>query len=163
MTFGEIDLAIQQLFESSVDAETGEIIAVDEQLFMAKMDELCDMREEKIDRLVGAFKYYSTLADGIKAEKMILAKRQQIAENRAESIKTFLSHLLNGEKIEKPQYKIGWRKSTTVQIKVDAEALPEEYRKIKYEADKTGIKSALKEGAVIDGCELVESNSIQIK
>lgn len=163
MTFGEIDLAIAELMEKSVDAETGEIIAIDEQAFMDRLDELCGEREEKIDKMVGAFKYYESLANGIKAEKIALAKRQQIAENRASSIKEFLSHLLNGEKIEKPQYKIGWRISVSAVVDIPAEDLFPIYRKCEYKADLTAIKNDLKNGATIQGCRLVERNNINIK
>lgn len=163
MTFGEIDYEIAKLFDECVDPDTGEIIAPNEQAFMARLDELCDAKEEKIDKMVGAYKYYTTLADGIKAEKMALAKRQTIAENRADSIKEFLSHILNGEKVEKPQYKIGWRKSTKAICEVEAKDLPPIYRKEKIEPDLTSIKSALKEGATILGCRLEETNNINIK
>lgn len=163
MTFGEIELEIERLMESSIDAETGEIIALDEAEFMSKLDALYTERDDKIDKMVGAYKYYSTLADGIKAEKINLSKRQQIAESKAENIKTFLGHLLNGEKVEKPQYKIGWRKSVKAVCEVDVKDLAPIYRKEKIEPDMTSIKSALKEGATIPGCRLVEANNIQIK
>lgn len=163
MTFLEIDREIEQLFDKFVDEETGEIIAPDECVFMAKLDELYDEKERKIDSMVGAFKYYSALADGIKAEKMLLAKRQQTAENRANSIKEFLSHLLNGEKVEKPQYKISWRKSVSAVVEKSADELPDQYTKTERKVDLTAIKSALKEGAEIDGCRLEEKNNITIK
>lgn len=163
MTFGEIAAEIESLLEQNVDPETGEIVAIDEQVFMARLDELYDAEEEKIDNMVGACKYYEALANGIKAEKMALAKRQQIAEHRVESIKTFLSNYLNGRKIEKPQYKISWRKSVKAVVTVGVDELDPLYQKVKIEPDLTSIKSALKEGATIEGCSLVESNNIQIK
>lgn len=163
MTFGEINAEIEKLFDENIDSDTGEIIAIEPQVFLARMDELFSAKEEKIDNMVGAFKYYSTLAEGIKAEKLALAKRQQIAENRANSIKGFLELILDGEKIEKPTYKIGWRKNTKAVCEIPAENLADIYRRVKYEPDLTSIKSALKEGATIEGCSLVESNNIQIK
>lgn len=162
MTFMEIDSQIQALFDQCVD-ENGEITEPEDGWFMAMLDQLYDAKEEKIDKMVEAFKYYSTLAEGIKTEKMALAKRQQTAERRADSIQKFLSMILNGEKIEKPSYKISWRKSVKAVCNVPAEQLADNYRKVEYKVDLTSIKSALKEGATIEGCSLVESNNIQIK
>jgi hypothetical protein len=41
--------------------------------------------------------------------------------------------------------------------------LPDEYKKVTVEANKTAIADALKKGIQIDGCALVKKSNIQIK
>ncbi len=61
--------------------------------------------------------------------------------------------------------KFSTRKSTSVNVTVEANELPKEYKTVKVtEApDKVAIKKALEKGEVIEGCELVTSNNLQIK
>jgi len=56
---------------------------------------------------------------------------------------------------------ISWRKSERVEVD-DMDTLPDQYTRVKVEADKTAIKSALKAGESIEGARIVASSSIQI-
>ena len=68
-----------------------------------------------------------------------------------------------GVKFKDARTVISWRKSTSVFIDCVPELLPDQFKKIKIEPDKTEIKNILKAGGKIDGCKLVEKNNLQIK
>jgi len=61
--------------------------------------------------------------------------------------------------------KFSTRKSTSVNVTIEANELPKEYKTVKVtEApDKVAIKKALEKGEVIEGCELIINNNLQIK
>ena len=99
----------------------------------------------------------------IKEEKDNLAYRQKVCENKAESLKDFLSRLLDGEKFKTSKVSISYRKSEKVDV-LDIGKLDDDYLKFKDpEPDKTKIKKALKDGICLEGAQLVESQNIQIK
>ena len=57
---------------------------------------------------------------------------------------------------------ISFRKTTSVDVQ-DLEVLPDEYVKVKKEADKTAIKQAIKLGVIVPGAELVNGRSMTIR
>jgi len=119
-------------------------------------------RKEKIGNIC---KYYKSLlaeAEMVKTEEKNLAERRKTTENKAERLKNYLATAMNGEKYSDSVSKISFRKSESVEV-FDVEDIPEEYQKIKIDADKTAIKNAIKAGKIIEGCKIVESNNIQIK
>ena len=64
-----------------------------------------------------------------------------------------------------PEHKITSRRSTAVDVTVDAQALPPRFQRVKmtYSADKTALKAALQAGEAVKGAELVERRSWTIK
>ena len=91
---------------------------------------------------------------------MELLKR---AENKAASLKRYLSNALGGSKFSTPKVAISFRKSTSVEVTSLAN-IPEKYLKFKEpEADKTALKKAILAGEQITGVELVENQNVQIK
>lgn len=140
-----------------VDEETGEII--DEQ----KLAELNLARDEKVENIALWIKNLLSDAEAIKQEKMKLAERQKVTENKAESLKKYLASYMNGGRFNTARVQIGWRKSKQVQVQ-DITKIDDDY--LKYAeptADKTKIKKAIEAGVEIEGAELVEINNIQIK
>lgn len=129
---------------------------------VAELDALELEREEKINNCISYIKSRKAMAEMLKAEKMALARRQQIAENEAERIKDYLTFCLNGTKWESTAGKVSYRKSEAVEIE-DLGLLPEEFTKTKIEADKTAIKAAIKEGQEVPGAHLEEKTSTVIK
>ena len=99
----------------------------------------------------------------IREEEKALAERRRSKERKIESLKNYIaSNVEIGEKFETARTRISFRKSQVVQIE-DIENLPVNFTKIKVEPDKTAIKTALKNGIYLEGCELVDNYSIQIK
>lgn len=148
---------IEQAIMDCVDMETGEIIDID------RLDQLQMDRDTKIENIALYIKNLLSDVAGIKAEKDNLAQRQKVAENKANSLKRYLSGYLAGQKFSTARVAISFRKSESVNIE-DITAIPEEYLKYKDpEPDKTAIKSMLKSGKKVPGAELVQNQNIQIK
>lgn len=119
---------------------------------------------DKVLRIGCFIKNLRVDAEALKAEKVRLARRQQGVERTIEYLTRYLQDFSEpGRKYQSPQCTIGWRKSEAVQITVSPDKLPEEYRRVKVEADLSGIKAALKEGDAIEGASLESRQNIQIR
>ena len=153
MNLYEIDNAILEC----VDMETGEIID------MNKLSGLRMARDQKVENIGCWIKNLLSDAEALKAEKEKLAKRQKAAEDKAASLKAFLSRYLDGEKFKSAKVAISYRSNSSVDIAKDA-VVPEEY--LRYSdptPDKVGLKAALKAGEKFPGITLVTSQNIQIR
>lgn len=160
MTLYQLNDTIRKAIELGFDEETGEILDTN------ALEALEIQRDEKIENIALFIKELTAEAKAIKEEKMVLAKRQQNAENKAESLKRYLTSCLDGEKFFTPKVAISYRKSQTVEFidGFDVNQLPEQYqRRVDPEADKTALKNALKEGKEIYGVYLAEHNNTIIK
>lgn len=152
-TLYEIDAAIMEC----VDTDTGEII--DEE----KLNALLMERNVKLESVALWIKNLESDAAAIKAEREALEKRQKTAENKAASLRAWLSQALGGQNFSTARVAISYRKS--VSTEVDSDLAPKKWcrKKITYTPDKTAIKEALLSGKKIKGCRLVEKQNIQIK
>ena len=160
MTLYEIQDNIRRAIEQGFDEETGEIFDASD------LEALQIQRDEKIENIALYIKDLKAEAEAIKTEKMNLTKRQQTAENHAESLKRYLTKCLDGEKFKTARVAISYRKSETVEFidGFDINLLPDQYqRKRDPEADKTALKDALKEGKEIYGVYLADHNNTIIK
>lgn len=140
-----------------VDLDTGEVI--DEE----KLTKLQLAFDDKVEGIACWIKNLLSDAEAIKQEKMALAARQQAAEKKAESLKRYLSMVLDGNKFKTPKVQISFRKSKQVVVN-DIYKIDDDY--LKYAeptVDKTKVKKALETGVKLEGVELVEKNNIQIK
>lgn len=156
MTLYEISKEIEN-FEFKVDEETGEILNI------MQLDEIMMARDEKIENIALWIKNLDAEATAIREEEKALADRRRSKERKIESLKNYIaSNVEIGEKFETARTRISFRKSQVVQIE-DIENLPVNFTKIKVEPDKMAIKTALKNGIYLEGCELVDNYSIQIK
>lgn len=153
MKLYEIDQAIL----NCIDLETGEIIDTEQ------LDKLTMEREAKLENVACWIKELKAEAEALKAEKMAFAKRQQVAENKMESLKKYLAYALDGQAFKTVRASVTFRKSQAVEID-DIYKLDENYLRYKEpEADKTAIKEALKAGQTVAGATLVENTSVIIK
>ena len=160
MKLYEIDNAILEC----VDLETGEIIDTD------KLNELQMERDAKIENIACWIKELKAEAEAIKAEKLALAERQKVAENKAESLKKWLAYALQGEKFKTARCAI--RFMTTESVEVTEEGLENLMRGgndelLTYKApepNKKAIKDAIKnDGLSVAGVQLVQNVSTIIK
>lgn len=153
MTLYEINTALMAL----IDDETGEITDFD------KFSELEMTLAEKRENILLWIKNLNADAKAIREEEKTLAERRKVIENKAENLRKYIESDLAGEKFKTARVSVSYRKSTAVNV-LDLSAIPAEYLRVKEpEADKTAIKEALKNGEVIEGVELVENVSMQIK
>ena len=158
----EISGDIEWLINNAVDPETGEI-AED---YIEQLEALEMARDEKVENIGCWIKNLNADAAALKEEAKNMNERAKRAERKADGLKRYLEAALHGEKFQSTRCAISWRRSTSVEVdEAELPDLPEQYvrRKVTVEADKTAIKDALKAGEVIEGCRLVEKQSIQIK
>lgn len=153
MRLYEIDEAIL----SCIDTETGEILDAD------KLNALQIEREEKLENVALWIKDLTAEAAALKAEKQAFADRQKAAENKAESLKKWLTEALAGEKFKTTRVAVSFRKTKSVQVE-DIWKLDDSF--VKYAeptADKAAIKKAIEAGQEVAGATLVENVSISVK
>ena len=155
MTLYDIEAEIMDC----IDQETGEIIDID------RLNALEMERDRKISNVACWIKDLKAEAEAIKAEKQALDKRQKAAENKAESLKTWLSGILQGEKFKDSRCAISYRKSERVDFadNFNFDTLPDYMKKVTVEPRKTEIKEFLKAGGEIDGVRIEENTSMTIK
>ena len=100
----------------------------------------------------------------MRAQAKRLAERAARHERHAERLVAYLqSHLPDGAKLRDARVEIAWRRSTAVEIDCDASELPEDYCRIRCEADKAAIKAALAAGEEIKGARLVSRTNLVIR
>jgi len=147
---------IKQDILDCIDMETGEITDPE------RLEQLQIDRHEKLRNI--AFVAINASADITayrEQEKRFTAKRKA-AEKTLAWAKETLARELAGQKMKEAEFTISYRPSEVVEIDDDAD-LPAEFIKMKSEWDKAAIKEALKEGAIFDGCRLVQKQNIQIR
>lgn len=160
MKLYEIDNAILEC----IDFETGEIIDID------KLNDLRMERDAKIENVALWIKDLKAEAEAIKAEKLALAERQKVAENKAENLKKWLAYALQGEKFKTARCSVSFRSTESVEI--TPEGLENLMRGGKDELltykdpepNKKAIKDAIKnDGLNVQGVQLVQNVSTIIK
>ena len=146
-----------ETFDFEIDEETGEILNADE------LEAIELERDEKIENIALWIKNLASDAEAYKREKDNFAKKEQTAKKKIDSLKSYLTMCLAGEKFKTDRVQISWRKSEAVEI-LDPAKIPEGWLVPQEpKVDKAGIKAALKDGEEIPGVTLKENNSIQIK
>lgn len=154
MNLYEIDKAISEC----VDGETGEIIDIE------RLSELQIERETKCENVALWIKNLNADIAAYKAEKDAFAEREAQAKAKVESLKKWLVRALNGSPMKTAKVAVSFRKSESVEIEDEAN-IPKKWlvKKVTFAPDKTAIKNAIKQGAKVKGCTLIERNNIQIK
>jgi len=123
-----------------------------------------DERDTKALNIACLVKNFRAEAEALKAEKTRLAKRQQAAERTIERLTSYLSSFIEpGLKLKDARAAIGWRRSEAVVLSVAPDELPEDYVRIKREADLRQIKEDLKAGEDVPGATLEERQNLQIR
>ena len=145
-----------------IDLETGEIIDID------RLNDLQLERDAKIENVACWIKELKAEAEAIKAEKLALAERQKVAENKAESLKKWLAYGLNGEKFKTAKCSVSFRKSEVVEITDEGlnNLMKEHDELLTYKApepNKKAIKDAIKDGLSVQGVRLECNTSVIIK
>ena len=159
MKLYEIDNAILDC----IDLETGEIIDTE------RLDALQIERDAKIENVVLWIKDLKAEAEAIKAEKLALAERQKVAENKVESLKKWVAYALGGQKFSTAKCAVAYRNTESVEVTEEGlEALMKEHDELRTykapEANKTASKNAIKnDGLNVAGVQLVQNVSTIIK
>jgi len=169
MKLYEINSQIEQLWQHADEAFDSEASPehLDELEKLLKQAEVT--LAEKAVAIACLIKGIEVDIDALAEEELILRNRRKTSERQADWLRAYLAgNLTPGEKIKDARVVISWRKSQSVQLLVDAERLPQNFRREKLivEADKVAIKDAFEAGtaATLSGlAEVVTKNTIQIK
>ena len=104
-------------------------------------------------------------SEALKAEIERLTARKRAIDNRAEWLKASMLSVMqehNIERIDDLVMPLRLQNSPDSVVIKDLDLIPEEYTKVKIEANKTAIAKALKAGAVIDGAVLETKQHLRI-
>lgn len=160
MNLYEIDNAIMEAYEASVDPDTGEI---NEEAYKA-LNELEMEKSNKIESILLWVKNLNAEAEALKAEKESFDARQRKAEKKAESLKRYVAGVLNGEKFSTTRVAISWAVSESVSFEGDIRSLPDIcIRQKDPEINKSELKKLLKAGEKIPGAALVKKMNMRIR
>ncbi|ELC8464938.1 siphovirus Gp157 family protein [Clostridium perfringens] len=121
----------------------------------------------KIENTCKVIKEIEADSIGIDEEIKRLSALKKQKENTVKKLKEYVEFKMNGiglTKVEGKLFKILFRKSKVVKV-IDETKIPKEFIKIKTTEtiSKTDLGKALKNGEIIEGAELVENKSLQIK
>lgn len=138
---------------------------IDEQTFTDTLEAIG--AEDKVNSYCQIIRELDGDNTAIKAEVERLKKRIEHNTASIDRMKQALDSFMtaSGKAKEKtPFFTVSYRRSQSVDILNEAD-IPQEYIKVKTETapDKVAIKAALKAGETVPGCQLKDTESIQIR
>ena len=157
---------IDQEILDCIDDETGEILDVE------KLDALQMEREAKLEGVALWVKDLKAEAAAVKEEADKLTARKKALDNKMESLKAWLMYALRGEKLKTPRCNVYQTHNQKLNVPDEAGLIsflqtlndPDRFLRFREpELRKDEIKKALKDGYVIPGAELEDTESVVIK
>lgn len=124
--------------------------------------------ESKLENMCKLVKNLDIESKQLEAESKRLTKRKKARDNQILFIKEKLIRPalenMNKEKLDLGIFKLGFRKSKSLQIMFE-DKIPELFKEVRETLyiDKLAIKKAINEGEEIEGVEMIENKSLQIK
>ena len=162
MTLYEIRDQIARILDTGfvVDEDTGEVLADESSLDALKMAE-----EEKLENIICYRKNLLSEAKAIKFEEESLSKRRKAKEAKASRLDQYIASCMRmsgRDKFETSRCKAFFRCSKSVEFDdyVFYDSAPEQYIRVKREADKNAIKAAIASGTLVSGAALVEKEGL---
>lgn len=154
-----LDAEIEAVLGATVDRETGEV----SEEGLALLESLERERDSKALAVAGYIVGLECEAEAVKAQAKRLAERAARHARHADRLRAYLEgHIPRGTKLRDATVEIGWRKSTAVEVD-DGATLPESLQRVTVTPDKKAIGDALKAGAEVPGCRLVERVNLVIR
>ena len=157
---------INQDILDCLDMETGEILDTE------KLDALQMEREQKLEGVALWIKDLNAEAAAVKEEADKLTARKKALDNKIEGLKAWLLRALDGEKLKTPRCNVYQTHSQKLAVADEGKLIdflqtlnePEKFLRFKDpELRRDDIKKALKEGTIIPGASLEETESVVIK
>ncbi len=157
---------IDQDILSCTDAETGEILDAE------KLDALEMERERKLEGVTLWVKDLSAEASAVKEEADKLTARKRALDNKITALKSWLLIALDGQKLKTPRCSVYYTHTPKLSGEDEEKLIgflktleePEQFLRFREpELRKDEIKKALKDGTIIPGASLEETESVVIK
>ena len=159
MNIYEIDAAITALVD-----ENGEVTDYE------ALDALQMERDKKIEGVACWIKDLNAEAKAIREEELALAARRQSAERKAERLKGYLDHALQGTRFTTPRCNIAYRTSMATVIEDEQAALKwlvehsvHDGYTVTTKLNKSAIGDLLKQNIPVPGTTLEKRSNIQIR
>lgn len=137
---------------------------IDEQTFSDTLEAMG--ATEKIESYCKVIKQLQADADMFKGEIDRLTARKKTAENGVDRMKAALLAFLQysgQDKVKAGSFAVSTATTQAVNITDESKLPPEWLIAQPAKVDKAGIKKALKDGATIDGAELIENTGVRIR
>ena len=157
---------IDQDILGCTDAETGEILDAE------KLDALEMERERKLEGVSLWVKDLSAEAAAVKEEADKLTARKRALDNKITALKSWLLIALDGQKLKTPRCNVYFTHSQRLSVEDEEKLIgflktleePEQFLRFREpELRKDEIRKALKDGTIIPGASLEETESVVIK
>ena len=147
-------LSLYQLDDQLAEIEDALIAAggeIDEDTD-ARLGELLDQREDKVDGYIALIRTYDATAAGFKEEETRIVANRRAAENASKRLKERLLDSMQKRGESELRGRLGKAKvqrsgSRPVYVLVDVDELPEEFVRRTAAPDLSAIKDALREGS----------------
>lgn len=137
-----------------ITPEIEAMLAINEENFLTKAEGYAEIIAK-----------YTILAENAKARKARCERVQKVAENTVKRMKERIAQAMDTyglPKVEVGLHKFSFRTSKAVEI-TDEAKIPNEYIKVATSVDKTKLRADLMAGVVIEGAEIKENKSLQIR
>jgi hypothetical protein len=137
-----------------ITPEIEAMLAINEENFLTKAEGYAEIIAK-----------YTILAENAKARKAKCERVQRVAENAVKRMKERIAQAMeeyNLPKVEVGMHKLSFRTSQAVEI-TDEAKIPNDYIKVATSVDKKKLRDDLLAGVVVEGAELKENKSLQIR
>ena len=157
MTLYEISDAMRTAIEGgyTVDEDTGEVVFSPDDL-----DMLSEMHMDKLEACGMFIKNRTAEEEAIHHEERRLNTRRKTIQARRERLTEYVlaDMIANDSSVSTARVTMKPRRNPpSVEID-DLDALPDRYRRVKVEADKSAIRKAIKSGADVPGAHMGEGS-----
>lgn len=156
---------IQHEIENILSVPDEDLTPEQRQLFDEYAEMLAGQEEDKIDGFVAFVRREQAHADFLREEAKRLTSAARNAEKKLDRLKDHYRHIMQShglKRVNGKAYSVSLRATPIVLIE-NEQAVPKEFWRVKSETsvDKTAVRDALKSGAVVPGCSLGKSYSLQ--
>jgi len=158
----EISEQYKFLLDELCDEETGVV----DQAILAKLNALKEPLENKCINVVRVFKALTAECDAIEKERKAMMAREKALTRKVEFLKSYLlenMELCQVNEIKCSQFVIKLQKNAEKTDIFNEAEIPDEYKKVSVDYDRTMIKNHIKMGVVVPGARLIQGNSVRIK
>lgn len=137
-----------------ITPEIEAMLAINADNFVMKAENYCEIIAK-----------YLQMAENAKQRVEVFQRIEKVAKNTATRMKERLAQAMEEydlPKVEVGLHKLSFRTSKAVEI-VDEAKIPNCYIKVATSVDKTKLRADLMAGVVVEGAELKENKSLQIR
>ena len=140
---------------------------IDQEIITNALDEVGEQLEEKAENIAKLIKTLEVEVNGYKTEEKRLADRRKTLENRITGLKSYIDAAMKatGKKKFKGQlFSFNIQKNPRSDNITDSTLIPKEYY-IQQEPllDKKTVLAELKNGVIVPGAELLQTESLRIR